>query len=61
MARGTKTTDFLKECMADALLKLIKDKDIDKGSEETYHPHGTVLPDLQKQIKQPRQYSEIFQ
>ena len=30
MARGTKTTDFLKECMADALLKLMKDKDIDK-------------------------------
>mgnify|MGYP004499854537 FL=1 len=30
MARGTKTTDFLKECMADALLKLMKDRDIDK-------------------------------
>ena len=30
MARGTKTTDFLKECMADALLKLMKDRNIDK-------------------------------
>ena len=31
MARGTKTTDFLKECMADALLKLMKDRDIDNS------------------------------
>lgn len=32
MARGTKTTDFLKECMADALIKLMQEKRIDKIS-----------------------------
>jgi len=32
MARGTKTTEFLKECMADALIKLITEKDIGKIS-----------------------------
>ena len=32
MARGTKTTEFLKECMADALIKLIAEKDIGKIS-----------------------------
>jgi hypothetical protein len=42
-------------------LRKEEDKDIDEGSEETYHPHGPVLPDLQEQIKQPGQYSEIFQ
>lgn len=30
MGRGTKTTDFLKECMADALLKLMRTTPIDK-------------------------------
>ena len=30
MARGTKTTEFLKECMADALIKLMQEKSIDK-------------------------------
>ena len=30
MARGTKTTDFLKECMSDALIKLMSEKSIDK-------------------------------
>lgn len=30
MARGTKTTDFLKECMSDALIKLMKEKDLEK-------------------------------
>ncbi|MCD8040380.1 MAG: TetR/AcrR family transcriptional regulator [Clostridia bacterium] len=30
MARSTKVTDFLKECIADALLELLKEKSIDK-------------------------------
>lgn len=30
MARGTKTTEFLKECMSDALIKLMQEKSIDK-------------------------------
>lgn len=30
MARGAKTTEFLKECMADALIKLMSEKSIDK-------------------------------
>ena len=30
MARGTKTTEFLKECMSDALIKLMSEKSIDK-------------------------------
>ena len=38
-----------------------KDKNIDKGSQEADNPHGTVLPYLQKEIKQAGQYSEIFQ
>ena len=32
MSRGTKTTGFLKECMADALIKLMRTKPIDKIS-----------------------------
>ena len=38
-----------------------KDKNIDKGSQEADNPHGTMLPYLQKEIKQTGQYSEIFQ
>ena len=38
-----------------------KDKNIDKGSQEADNPHGTMLPYLQKEIKQAGQYSEIFQ
>ena len=30
MTRGAKTTDFLKECMSDALIKLMSEKSIDK-------------------------------
>lgn len=30
MARGTKTTEFLKECMSDALIKLMSEKSTDK-------------------------------
>ncbi|MEE1186185.1 MAG: TetR-like C-terminal domain-containing protein [Acutalibacteraceae bacterium] len=30
MSRGTKTTEFLKECMCDALIKLIPEKNFDK-------------------------------
>ena len=30
MGRGTKTTEFLKECLADALIKLMREKDFDK-------------------------------
>lgn len=30
MARGIKTTEFLKECMSDALIKLMSEKSIDK-------------------------------
>ena len=30
MGRGTKTTDFLKECMADALIELMSQKPFDK-------------------------------
>lgn len=30
MGRNAKTTDFLKECMSDALLKLMKEKDFEK-------------------------------
>lgn len=32
MSRGTKTTEFLKECMADALIKLIQEKSIEQIS-----------------------------
>ena len=32
MGRGAKTTDFLKECMADALLQLMREKPFDKIS-----------------------------
>ena len=32
MGRGTKTTEFLKECLADALIKLMREKDFDKIS-----------------------------
>lgn len=30
MGRGTKTTEFLKECMADALIELMRQKPLDK-------------------------------
>lgn len=30
MARGTKTTEFLKECMSDALIKLMQEKNFSK-------------------------------
>ena len=32
MGRGTKTTEFLKECLADALIQLMRDKPFDKIS-----------------------------
>lgn len=32
MSRGTKTTEFMKECMADALIKLMKNTPIEKIS-----------------------------
>lgn len=34
MGRGTKTTEFLKECMSDALIKLIQEKKAEKISVE---------------------------
>ena len=30
MARGNKTTEFLKECLSDALIRLMREKDFEK-------------------------------
>jgi len=30
MARGNKTTEFLKECLSDALIQLMREKDLKK-------------------------------
>lgn len=32
MAQGTKTTEFLKECLSDALIRLMREKPFDKIS-----------------------------
>ena len=32
MARGNKTTEFLKECLSDALIQLMREKDFEKIS-----------------------------
>ena len=32
MARGSKTTEFLKECLSDALIRLMREKKIEKIS-----------------------------
>ena len=32
MARGNKTTEFLKECLSDALIQLMREKDFEKNA-----------------------------
>lgn len=38
-----------------------KDEDVNQRGQESDHPHGTVLLDFQKQVKQAGQHAEIFQ
>lgn len=42
MGRGTKTTEFLKECMADSILKLLPEKSIDKITVKEITNHAGV-------------------